>query len=616
MAYPTTKVEIAFDDGPYVASPTWTDVTTYVRQVNTRRGRNDDWQNFDTGTATVLLDNRTRIFDPTYTAGTYYGKLLPRRQIRITGTNASVDYIIFRGYVSGWPIEITEAGFDSTVSLDCFDALGLLANENLPYSWADNYIRSLNPYHYFPCDDPIDGTQPNSAALKDYGSSNGPSATNLSGRTDLLVQNGDSLAEGLPQISCALGNYNGTLQAQTGLKTAATNFISICGWYKQADLRDVEQLLFVDVGWRTYAYYVKSLSKFMYFALNDTTVYYAEAALPVDVAQPHHLAWNVNSSGTVTESWLDGRALTLTYPSPVAFATSHADIAQIDSGLRQHYCVWQQSGSAPVGGTQFNTIYQLSTNRITETTAARFTRLMAQSSYPSALYSVSGSTVGTVSAITDDGAQLNNELQLLSDSEGGELYVSRSGILTMTTRYAFTVGRSFTSQATFGTGGIGIETQARYRLDADNVRNKVTTSFAGHTQINASNTTSIAAYGTASMDLSTQLSTVADATNLANVIAGIGQLPHVVIDPLVVNPEATTANWTTILGLDLMDRITVSIPQKVGSTLTQEQLIQQIEHTITPSQWTTRITGSQRYAAYFKIDSSSINGDDVIVYTP
>jgi hypothetical protein len=241
---------------------------------------------------------------------------------------------------------------------------------------------------------------------------------------------------------------------------------------------------------------------------------------------------------------------------------------------------------------------------------------MAQSSYPSALYSVSGSTVGTVSAITDDGAQLNNELQLLSDSEGGELYVSRSGILTMTTRYAFTVGRSFTSQATFGTGGIGIETQARYRLDADNVRNKVTTSFAGHTQINASNTTSIAAYGTASMDLSTQLSTVADATNLANVIAGIGQLPHVVIDPLVVNPEATTANWTTILGLDLMDRITVSIPQKVGSTLTQEQLIQQIEHTITPSQWTTRITGSQRYAAYFKIDSSSINGDDVIVYTP
>ena len=27
MAYPVPKVEIAFNDGPYVASPTWTDVT-------------------------------------------------------------------------------------------------------------------------------------------------------------------------------------------------------------------------------------------------------------------------------------------------------------------------------------------------------------------------------------------------------------------------------------------------------------------------------------------------------------------------------------------------------------------------------------------------------------
>jgi hypothetical protein len=616
MPYPTTKVEIAFNDGPYVASPTWTNVTTYVREVSTRRGRNDDWQNFDTGTATVLLDNRTRIFDPTYTAGTYYGKLLPRRQIRITGTNASVDYIIFRGYVAGWPIEITEAGFDSTVSLDCFDALGLLANETLPYSWADTYIRSLNPYHYFPCDDPIDGSQPNSVALKDYGTSGGPSATNLAGRTDLLVQNGEKLAEGLPDISCALGNYNGKLEAATGKTTAATNFVSICGWYKQANLRDVEELLLVRAGWRTYVYYSKSSSKFLWFVLNNTTVYYAECALPVDTSQPHHIAWNVNSSGTVTEAWLDGRALTLTYPAPAVFATSYSDIAVIDSGVRQQYCVWAQSGSSALTGAQVATIFELSTNRITETTAARFTRLMAQSSYPSALYSVTSTPYATVSAITDRATELNNELQLLSDSEGGELYVSRSGILTMTNRYSFTTGRSYTSQATFGNGGIGIETQVRYRLDADNIRNKATVSMAGQSQINTSNTASIAAYGTASVDTTTQLSTVTDATNLSKVVVGIGQLPHIVIDPLVVNPEASSANWTTILGLDLMDRITVSIPQKVGSTLTQDQLIQQIEHTITPAQWTTRITGSQRYAAYFRINSSLINGDDVIVYTP
>jgi len=73
MAYPTPIVEIAFDDGPYVASPTWTDVSQYVRRMSIDRGRSDDWADFN-GTATVVLNNRTRLFDPYYTSGTYYGK--------------------------------------------------------------------------------------------------------------------------------------------------------------------------------------------------------------------------------------------------------------------------------------------------------------------------------------------------------------------------------------------------------------------------------------------------------------------------------------------------------------------------------------------------------------
>jgi hypothetical protein len=83
VAIPTPIVEIAFNDTPYVNNPTWTDVTTYVRSIDTSRGRTDDFADFDTGTASVVLDNRSRLFDPFYTAGTYYGKLLPRRQIRI-----------------------------------------------------------------------------------------------------------------------------------------------------------------------------------------------------------------------------------------------------------------------------------------------------------------------------------------------------------------------------------------------------------------------------------------------------------------------------------------------------------------------------------------------------
>ena len=144
MAYPTPKVEVAFDDGPYVASPTWTDITSYVRGMDTERGRSDDWGNFY-GAATVVLDNRTRRFDPFYTSGVYYGKLLPRRQIRISAVYGGTTYPVFRGFIAGWPPSWTDAGYDSTVSLSCFDALGLLSSENLPADWAHQYILTTNP---------------------------------------------------------------------------------------------------------------------------------------------------------------------------------------------------------------------------------------------------------------------------------------------------------------------------------------------------------------------------------------------------------------------------------------------------------------------------------------
>ena len=121
---PVVGVFISFIDGPYVVEPTWVEVTQYVRDINVRRGRGNDLQQFPSGSATVTLDNRARLFDPFNTAGTYYGNLKPRRQIKIVGQWAGVTYPIFRGFIAGWPVGYTEGGKDSTVQIDCFDALG------------------------------------------------------------------------------------------------------------------------------------------------------------------------------------------------------------------------------------------------------------------------------------------------------------------------------------------------------------------------------------------------------------------------------------------------------------------------------------------------------------
>jgi hypothetical protein len=151
MAWPTPKVSIAFDDGPYVASPTWTDITEYVYSADVSRGRSDDYSPF-IGTAQVVLNNNSRLFDPFNTAGTYYGKLLPRRQIKIEGISNSVTYSVFRGFVDGFPAAWDQAGKFATTTLSCFDGISLLSQELLPDYVYDHTI-ALSPTNYWRCND-------------------------------------------------------------------------------------------------------------------------------------------------------------------------------------------------------------------------------------------------------------------------------------------------------------------------------------------------------------------------------------------------------------------------------------------------------------------------------
>jgi hypothetical protein len=183
-----------------------------VRAINTSRGRTDDWQNFDSGSATVVLDNRDRRFDPMYSSGPYYGNLQPRRQIRIDATTDNVTYCdVFRGYVDGWPVEISDAGYDSTVTVSCYDALGLIAQNTIPADWSDNYITSLNPTHYWRLNKTIDpsGLPTTSGALASYtfddvGTGNAPMVPLLENRP---ISNCDPL--GLAVVGNAISFANG-----------------------------------------------------------------------------------------------------------------------------------------------------------------------------------------------------------------------------------------------------------------------------------------------------------------------------------------------------------------------------------------------------------------------
>ncbi len=604
MAYPIVKVEIAFTSGPYVASPTWTDVTTYVREISVRRGRSDEFQDFDAGTASLTLDNRTRIFDPTLTTGTYYGNLLPRRQIKITATNNGTVYPVYRGYITGWPMSITDAGFDSTVTLECYDALGLLANEELPDDLADSYIRSLNPRHYWPLTDPIDPLNYTTQRLQDYGNS----PQTLAAAAGLRTSNAAGLAIGLADTSCNLSE---------------TEFIE--GWYfstpkMAATSTTMAQWVEFGSGDANFIFTIYGLShevevafdkqnnKMLVYSYDGTFQYNYQATVYPDVNQPHHIAVNTFSNAGLLNFYLDGIEETMTQTASVAFPASPVEKFGTTPGRHQQAILTNSSLSA----TQIKNIYSLSLGYITESSGARFDRLIGYTSFPASLTAKSANLVATVTEISDGGPSVTSELQLLSDSEGGNVYVSKSGIVTLTARLDYAKGRSATPQATFGSGGIGIGTNIDYHLTAENLRNELSVGFSGNGSIDVKDAASVAAIGTCGGSWPTQLSTQSDALALGTLLLGFTSTPKLIISPYEVNVEASTASWDAVLSLELLDRVVLNIPQKTGANTTAVQLLQSIEHRITPSQWSTTVNGSVRYTNIFIIGTSLIGGTDLL----
>lgn len=111
-----------------LAGDVYEDVSDDVRSVSVRRGRSRELTAFTAGQATVVLDNRARLYDPT--AGTavspYSPSILPRKAIAIEVGGEAV----FTGVVEDWDLQFS-LDKDATTSAKCTDGFTLLAGETI-----------------------------------------------------------------------------------------------------------------------------------------------------------------------------------------------------------------------------------------------------------------------------------------------------------------------------------------------------------------------------------------------------------------------------------------------------------------------------------------------------
>lgn len=86
---------------------------------------------YDQGTATVVLDNQSRDYDPTNTAGPYVTagetQVKPMRPVWISAEYAEVDYSLFTGFSDSWDIDWNGPNW-SQVTIPCTDGFKVLDN--------------------------------------------------------------------------------------------------------------------------------------------------------------------------------------------------------------------------------------------------------------------------------------------------------------------------------------------------------------------------------------------------------------------------------------------------------------------------------------------------------
>lgn len=102
------------------------DLTSDVRSISIRRGRNIMRDTFEAGSATVRVLDPNSYFNPQNISSPYYGFLTPLRKLRISATVGGVGYFLFSGYTTDYKYTYPQNQETGYVDIICSDAFRLM----------------------------------------------------------------------------------------------------------------------------------------------------------------------------------------------------------------------------------------------------------------------------------------------------------------------------------------------------------------------------------------------------------------------------------------------------------------------------------------------------------
>jgi len=109
------------------------DVSDVVDSINTRRGRNAQADQFQTGTLSLRIVDQNGYFNPMNISGPYYQLLTPMRKVQITATYGTVTYPIFSGFITSYSTTTPQSSVGDVVytTIQAVDAFRLAQNAQI-----------------------------------------------------------------------------------------------------------------------------------------------------------------------------------------------------------------------------------------------------------------------------------------------------------------------------------------------------------------------------------------------------------------------------------------------------------------------------------------------------
>jgi hypothetical protein len=612
---PTVTVEWSPTTDP-LATPSWTAVSGW-REIQVDRGRQNELDQIQAGTANIVLDNRDRRFDPLHTGGPNYGNVLPMKRFRIRATYASTTYDMFQGFVESWDQAYVNPR-DATVEVrlvDFFDVLSAAVFSSSPY---EVEMRFDNPDFWWRLGDP-----PDSSAVTDMitGQQLAEFGNPTLGAASLVANDPDAA---LDQADATSG-FGGTgsfvpvgtvgLSFEAIVKTTTTTDATIASVSNPGEGARIR--LYVSAGGTAVFEVGKTV------AGNTQSVLAGSSAL-INDGQPHHIAGVIDGQA-FSHLWIyvdgvgtDGGEIGWVVPWA---ASQEFTVGNVASGFGSPTAHTQ----GVVGTVDEVALYQqvLSGGVIAahaeaalapwegDTIVTRVTRVLDYLDVADADRSIDTTMIGTLQA-AQLGQSLLDHLFEVNEVEQGLLFITKDGKVKFRARHN---GFNLASQATFG-DGTGELRYGNIAFDYSKqmIYNVIRRQNQDGLLMEASDSTSIATYGRR-VDERTGLIGDSDlaSLDLANYSLSRSKDPVQRVTEIELVPERDPAGlYPQVLGREIGEQVTIKRrPQAVGSAISFDARIEGIAHTVTPDNWQTTFRLSPADAgAYLQLNLTSGPGLD------